>query len=394
MGICAFALWFPLAADAARNPLASPIPNTIGANEPLNVSRTYRRGGRVEVRTAYIQQPGAAGDSRGFLGLKMKSDLGHYLPVVRAEIDYGAFDPDSSLALGNEDHRSVWVGAQSSWHGIQYGLSYQSMGQDFVPLGPVSATAAPGTNRTDIWGQRQFGNLGVRTFAWHARDVSDGDHAGVRLADTAVGTTLNYMLPSAPHIGATVSYSHQTTDSIDGAADRAVNGEVSHNLYGSLAVRKEYWNATASTSYVYKPDCAADDGGPDGIWTESIAASYTPHPNFSISPSLTYQDAPERGLRTRTTTRSAAVALQFRPAGTPYLLTASSTVAARSNDAWSMDAINHSTQAGIRMPLALGNPDTRNGSLAFRVNYIEARDAYASSDDLLLNLELTLHRFN
>ncbi len=364
-------------------------------NEPVHLTRNYRRGDRLEVHTAYIQQPEATGDSRGFLGLKMKSNLGTHLPSLQAEIDYGSFDPQSSLALDNESHRSLWFGAQSAWRDIQYGVSYQSMGSSFVPLAPVATTAAPGTNRVDVWGQRQFGKLGVRTFAWRATDQARPDNAGNRLTDTAVGTAFNYVLSTAPHIDATLSYSRQVTRHIDDPNLNAVDDVLNHNVFGSLSIRHNNWNATASSSYTYRADCPAAEGNPLGIWTETVAATYAPHPDLSIAPSFTFQDeVRDHRSRTRTRTRSAAVAIKFRPAGSWVMFTANGYLGTQDNADWSARATNFNTQAGVSMPLPFGAPERRTGSLALQLGYSETNDAYTSSEDLTLHLDLTLHEFN
>ncbi len=372
---------------------AAPIPSLVAQNEPVNLTHTYRRGERFEMRTAYIQQPEASGDSRGFLGLKMKSNLGAHLPLLQAEIDYGSFDPQSSLALDNENHRSVWFGAQSAWRDFQYGVSYQSMGLNFVPLAPVATTAAPGTNRVDVWGQRQFGKLGVRSFAWHATDQARADNVGNRMADTAVGAAFNYVLSAAPHIDATLSYSRQVNSHIDDPNPNAADDVLSHNVFGSLSIRRKSWNATASSSYTYRADCSAAEGNPSDIWTETVAATYTPHPNFSIAPSFTYQDEAQSN-HSRTRTRSASVALNFRPAGSSIMFTANGYMGTRNNATWPARATNFNTQAGISMPLPFGDPERRTGSLALQLGYSETSDAYASTEDLTLHFDLTLHEFN
>lgn len=392
VGLFALSVFSPLCFGAQAVAPAIPVP--LKVNEPVNYSSTYRRGDRVEVRTAYIQQPGAAGDSQGFLGLKMKSKLGADLPLVRAELDYGSFNPSSSLALDNNTHRSFWMGAQSAWNGIQYGLNYQSMGRDFVALGPINAIFAPGKDRTEAWAQHRFGNLGIRTFAWYSKDQKSPDEHAVRFADTAVGTSFNYAFASAPYVDATLSYSRQITDQLNKPMVATDDGVLTHNLYGALSVRRTHWNATASTNYAYKADCTAVDGGPWDTWTETVTASFMPHQNLSVSPSFTYQTAPEPGLASRTRTRSAALALEMRPRGGPLLFTASSTMAARSNSAWISDATNFNSQAAIQMPLSFLGHERHKGSLALQIGYHESNDAYASNEDVLLNLELSLHQFN
>lgn len=380
-------------AAGAPNVLASPGANALDRNDPVNISRTYRRGDRVEVRTAYIQQPDAAGDSRGFLGLKMKSKLGPDLPVVRAELDYGSFDPQSALALDSNDHRSFWLGTQSSWQDIQYGLSFQSMGHDFAALAPISAIAAPGKDRTDLWAQRQFGPLGVRAFAWRSKDLENNDPNAARFNDTALGTSFNYAFQSAPFVDATLSYSRQITDQLNQPMISATDSTLTHNVYGAVTVRRARWNATASTQYAYKANCTAPDGSSWDTWTETLVASFTPRAHLSISPSFSYQTTPEPGLATRTRVRSTALALAMRPGGRPIEITASSTLATRSNPGWASDATQFNTQAAIHMPFPLGGGQ-RRGSLALQFGYNETSDAYASSDDFLLNLELSLHQFN
>ncbi len=400
VGFRPFIHWAIVAAGlAARACGAAPMPNppslvTLPAqHEPVHFTSNYRRGDRLEVHAAYIRQPEATGDSQGFLGLRMKSNLGAHLPSLQAEIDYGSFDPQSSLALDNKSHRSLWFGAQSAWRDIQYGVSYQSMGLKFVPLAPVATTAAPGTNRVDVWGQRQFGKLGVRTFAWHSTDQARPDNVGSRLADTAVGTAFNYVLSAAPHIDATLSYSRQVISHIDEPNLNAIDDVLNRNVSASLSIRRDNWNATASSSYTYRADCTAAEGNLLGIWTETVAATYAPHPDFSIAPSFTFQDEAQ-GNHSRTRTRSAAVAVNFRPAGSSIMFTANGYLGTQSNTAWSARATNFNSQAGISMPLPFGTPEKRTGSLALQLGYSETNDAYTSTEDLTVHLDLTLHAFN
>ena len=384
---------------AAASCAAAPVPSStatlaaVAQNEPVNLTRTYRRGERLELHTAYIQQPETSGDSRGFLGLKVKSKLGAELPLIQAEIDYGSFDPQSSLPLDNESHRSIWLGAQSAWHDIQYGVSYQSMGRDFVPLAPVITTAAPGTDRIDLWGQHRFGKLGVRTFAWRSADQSLPDNVGNRWANTAIGTAFNYVLLSAPHIDATLSYSRQLTTRIDQPDWIPTDDALSHNWFGSLSIRHPHWNATASSSYTFRADCSAAEGDPLGVWTQTISATYLPYPNVSVAPTFTYQDAPQDN-HSRTKTRSATVALSFQPAGTSFMFTANGSLATQSNATWLADSTNFNTQAGITMPLPFGESERRKGTLALQLGYTETSDAYANNEDVMLHLDLTLHEFN
>ena len=357
----------------------------------MNMSRTYREGDQVEVRTAYIQQPDAEGSSRGFLGLQMKSKLAPFLPVLQAELDYGAFDPSSSVALDSETQRSTVIGAHSAWKRFKYGVRFQSMGRDFAPLTATDTTAAPGTDQTDLWVQRQFGSLSMRTFTSRAAEHPDASTTASHWASTAVGTTLDYTLASAPLVQAALTYSRQLVETFHDARTAAAVSDPSHRLSGTLSVRNALWNATLSSGHRY--DCSETHGNARDTWTESLAVGVTPAPNFSVSPRLSYEDAPAAGHRGRTQTSSAGIALQFHPAGKRYRFTASSTVAARRAAAWSAD-VRVDTEAGVRLPFTLGGAQRKNGALALQLNYTEAPDAFAGGDDLLMNLQLSLHNFD
>lgn len=355
------------------------------------MSGTYREGDQVEVHTAYIQQPDTGGSSRGFLGLQMKSRLAPFLPVLQAEIDYGAFDPSASVALDSEARRSAEIGAHSAWNRFHYGARYQSMGRDFAPLTAIDATATPGTERTDLWVRRQFGNLGVRTFTSRAADHPDASTNASRWASTAVGTTLDYALATAPFVQAALTYSREIVETFHDARNAAAVSDLSHRLSGSLSVRNPLWNATLSSSYRY--DCSAFEGNQRDTWTESLVVGLRPAPNFSVSPTLSYENAPGAGHHSRAQSGSAGVALQFRPAGKRYRFTASSTVATRRAADWNAD-VRFDAEAGVRLPLRLGDTQHENGAVALQLNYTEAPDTIAAQDNLLMNLQLSLHNFD
>ncbi len=182
--LCGWWIMIP-AADAARNS------NADTQHQPVNLSSTYRAGDRLELHTDYVRQSSAEGDGGGFLGLRVHSRAGRYMPSLQIELDYGAFDPHSNVALGSELQRAVMVAAQSTWNSVQYGVRYQSIGQNFVPLAHVDATATPGTARSDIWAQRQFGKVGLRTFASQATDNA--------ISDTLPRSALPSTMRSRPH---------------------------------------------------------------------------------------------------------------------------------------------------------------------------------------------------
>lgn len=378
-------------ATAAAQPLPSGA-SLLAQNKPLNVNRTYRHGDLMELHTAYVQQPAASGDRRGYLGLKMQSDLGASLPALQAELDYGAFDPAASLALDDGSHRSVWLGVHSTWHDLRYGFNYQSMGRDFVPLAPVNAVIAPGKNRAEVWAQQQLGRLGVRAYAWQAKDQPYADPAALRQVDRTIGTTLNYMLLPAAGLTTHFSYARQTTHLLDPAAGAAAIPSLTHNLFSSLSMRREHWSASLSTAYAYGGSDEPASPDPWVAWSEELAVSYTPLPNLSLSPRVRFQTASEAGCQTPTRTRSAAIALQMRPDDGPLLFTATSSLESRRNAAWSAAERQLNTQASVQMPLRIQQP--QQGSLAVRVNYAEATNAYANSSELSVNLELSLHEFN
>ncbi len=398
-GICDFRLrlqltvvlcscWITLpAAGAARDS------NTDSSYRPANMSNTYRAGDRLELHTDYVRQPSAEGDGRGFLSLHVQSRADRYIPSLQAELDYGAFDPNSNVALDSEQQRAVLVAAQSAWSGVQYGARYQSIGQNFVPLAHVDATTAPGTDRSDVWAQRQFGKAGLRTFASQVRGRAIGEPDYKQWARAAVGATLDYALASAPAVDAAVTYSHQTMDSFNDARDAAAIRELNRRLSATFSIRQTLWNASASSSYTYQPDCTEIEGLQTDIWRDSIAVAYTPAPDISLSPTLTYEDAPATD-RSHTKTRSAAIKLQYRPVGRSFLVSASSSIAAQRNASWDADAIHFSSQAGICMPLALNALHEEEGALALQLKYIDASDTFSSNNDVLLNLQLSLHNFD
>ncbi len=183
-------------------------------------------------------------------------------------------------------------------------------------------------------------------------------------------------------------------DSFNDARNAAAIRELSHRLSATLSIRQEFWNATASSTYTDQSDCTEIDGVQTGTWRDSIAMAYTPAPDLSISPTFTYENAPAADHRSRTSTRSAAIAFRYRPVGRPFVFSASSSVAAQRNAAWDADAFRFNSRAGIRMPLALNAPHQNNGAVALQLNYIETTDAFNNGDDLLLNLEFSLHNFD
>lgn len=375
-------------------PLLSPTGDVAEVAEPVHVTRTYRQGERVEVRTAYIRQPEANGDSRGFVGLKLKSKLGERLPVVRAELGYGSFDPQASLALDETNHRSFWVGAQSSWQDLQYGFNYQSMGRDFVALTPTRAVIAPGKERAEVWGQRRIGPVGLRTFAWHSRDHFQEGATGPRFADTAVGTSLDYSFASVPDLNTALTYSRQITRPLHDLEGATTDGELIHNLHGFVSLRKEHWTTTLSSSYTYKPDSETADGRRWDVWSQSVATIYTPQTGFSIAPTLFYQSAPEYGNPHRTRSGSASVALQYQPTRQPFHLSATGSLGVDTNAAWRDQRSSFNTHAAIHMPLGTGSHGPQTGALTLQIGYTETTSAAASHDDVLVNLEVSLHRFN
>lgn len=360
-------------------------------HEPVHLSRTYGQGQAVEIRTAYVQQPRSDGDRRGFLALKLKSDLGEHLPEVRAELDYGAFDADGSVALDDARHRALWVGASSSWRQFFYGISFQSMGRDFVAMSPTRAVIDPGRDRTEVWASRRLGNLGVRAFARHARDQALEAGPATRFADTALGTGFDYRFDALPDVHAALTYTRQTRRPL---AHDDPAGELNHNLAGSLSIHRDHWRATLSSLYTRKPDAATAEGGAWDEWTRSVAVSYELRPTLSVAPGLSYRSAPEAGSVHRTRSQTASLALHYQPAHPALQWSANGAWSVDRNASWGSERATFSANAAMQLPLLWRGQDSDTGALALRLGYWETVDAGARSDDLQVNLELSLHRFN
>jgi hypothetical protein len=380
----------------AASPFISHPTNQGTAGKPVNYSKSYSHGGAMEFHTAYIQQPRATGNSQGFLGLRMQAHLGDTLPEIQAELDYGSFNSQSSLALNSDSHRSFRLSAEFAYNRFRYGANYQSTGRDFVALAPIDAVAMPGKNRTELWTERQVGQLGIRTFAWYSEDQHNPDPAALRLAESAIGTRLNYRFASAPYIDGTLSYSRQLSDQVNPGLTRnpELDDTLTHNIQGAVTLREPWWNATASTTYAYKPDYTLANGN---VWesrADSFAATFTPYENLSLSPRLTYQIKPEPGLVMRTHVLEAALALEMRPWNGPLLFTATSSLAERSNAAWQDDAMRFKSRAAIEMPFSLLGRKNARDSLSVQIDYSESSDAYASNDNVQVNLEFSLYQIN
>lgn len=207
----------------------------------------------LTVKTQYIEKQlgdglkdlSNQGRTQGQLKTLATSSLLDRLLTAEGELAYSSFDAKSLEGLGEQQHRLLKFGVKGAWSGFVYGAEYRSIGKNFTNLaGPKVATDLKGE---ELWVQKKFGMLGVKTSLSEFTNNVAQDPASPQITKMEGGTTVSIAPTSWPVLS--LFYSKGSLASSKEPDDFRPQSGSLENFGTSLYYQASRWEATLSSTY-------------------------------------------------------------------------------------------------------------------------------------------------
>jgi hypothetical protein len=374
-------------------------------DESVFVRSTHRGGDLFTAGTAFTQRKEGAdlkarpndNDNQGFWHMNLSSAPGGAGPGFEAEFAQSSFDPETSEGFGSSENRLMKLATYASWQGYQFGLGYQSVGTEFEKAGKAAEKRKKAANHpktelhkgrqgTEAWISRQFGNLGLKTFAAMYRDQEGDDGSESYFTTDKLGASLNYTILSWPQVGLTVDYANGVRSSSDqpvGVQSMEVDVE---SIASSL-----YYSDSAWSGALYVEDATgAGTTNTMDLRTYYLGGSYFPVSSFSVSPGFTYVQEQYNDLGANTDSYAASMTASYKPSSkSKFNFNGYSEYSTQKNADWALDTEYYYSSLGVNWISDKPKPLIKQWSFeVFHDQYID--HVYSDSNTGGLGLWFTL----
>ena len=226
-----------------------------------------------------------------------------FLETFKAEVDIfqnksSEFDEtffSSSSASNESDNRFEILRLEQKLKGFNYGLEYRYVGKNLDDFDRYKKKAETKTNfglendqeGVEIWGEKNIGSIGLKTFFSRFWDNVDRDPALPRMLTHRYGLEMKYKTDLLP---VCLSFSHFSEESEDTfeIESSEYHGEQKKTYKSSLQYHGgKAFDITASASYSLSQDLF-DPNKETQSFRHKISSSIHPASNLTIIPTLSF----------------------------------------------------------------------------------------------------------
>jgi len=364
--------------------------------DAVSIAVAFRPGHLLGLKGSYMEQApiGIEGvldldGQKAGLNLRADASLTNGKLNVYGEWDYGAFEPRSGYAFGQDRKRLFIVGLEGNEGWLSYGARHGFAGHDykteFDTREKKKVPFKPGKSETAFWARWGFGDLAVKGSVSESWDNLESDPDKPRVTDRWTGAMLEYTFSSRPYVGYSLGYFRGTRRSSREPLGYNRHDEPMERLESTFDYAGGSWNASLYTSYARVGQAQRSSRLPTNTLMHYLSASFYPIESFSITPTLGYYSENYSQFDARTVNRSASLAMFYQPADHNIRYTAFGSYDSERNPTWDIERRSYYLDGGLTWSLGDSSIDRKSLSLGFAYNhYMDAVYSETNSEDLSL----------